>query len=103
MPGPNRYAPWEERSFPKEASETVYRGATLRHERMGHVNVSTAHGFYGGFPTHHAAREHVDELIRRAHTVCHRDGDGYRITIPDDVDSLTIDSPAPHPPRPLWG
>jgi hypothetical protein len=31
-------------------SEAEYRGFTLRTERMGHTNVMTDAGFYGGYP-----------------------------------------------------
>lgn len=58
-------------SRPARSTE-LYRGYTLVHERMGHTNVETVKGFYGGYPTPTAARARVDELIRRASTTVER-------------------------------
>jgi hypothetical protein len=69
-------------------SEAEYRGFTLRTERMGHTNVMTDAGFYGGYPTVAAAERRVDEIIQRANTTVERvplaDGRvAYRVHIPE--------------------
>lgn len=70
------------------ATEQDYRGFTLRTERMGHTNVQTDAGFYGGYPSVAAAQRRVDEIIQRRGTTVERvplaDGRiGYRVHTPE--------------------
>lgn len=65
-----------------------YRGFTLRTERMGHTNVETEAGFYGGYPTVAAAQRRVDQVIQRRNSTLERvalaDGTiGYRLHTPE--------------------
>jgi hypothetical protein len=51
-------------------TESAYRGWTIRHERMGHVNIITPDGQWaGGQSTTADARRRIDALIDRAETV----------------------------------